>query len=131
MLLQHVLVFGVAFILQGCAFLDRGNALDVTGVIFENASYYPIANISLRVVGSTESVTCSQLPAKSSCLRGFPAEQYQATPIIVSWEQNGKNWTTGRIIADMPRERNSNEPMSCNIIIGNQGSYNTHFSYSK
>ena len=106
--------------------MGKTESWNVVQVRFENASYYPITNIRLRVEKSKEVVSCSELGVAKDCLTGFPALKYEGESIIVSWEQNGQPWTTGEVFVEMPKTLDKDGPLTCAVIIGNQGSYNAH-----
>lgn len=125
---RQLLSFYVIVLLSSCTFMAKTESFKVVGVRFENASYYPITNIQLGVDGIKEVVSCRELPVTNECYTDFPVQQYLGNPIIISWEQNGKSWTTGEISAEMPKTMNRDAPLTCSVIIGNQGSYNTHFA---
>ena len=125
---QPLLIFVAIVLLSGCVLIEKAPYLRVTRVRFENASYYPITNIRLRVDSIKEVVSCSELLSTNDCYTDFPGQEYLGNPIIISWEQNGRSWTTGEIFAEMPQKMTKDAPLTCAVIIGNQGSYKAHFA---
>lgn len=124
---RQLVALYVIVLLSSCAFMEKTESFKVVGVRFENASYYPVTNIRLKVDSIKEVVSCRELLVANDCYADFPGQEYIGSPIIISWEQNGKSWTTGEISAEMPKTMNRDAPLTCSVIIGNQGSYNTHF----
>jgi len=123
-----LLLLAVTIFLPGCALFEKTEPLAVTRVRFENASYYPVTNIRLKVESIKEVVFCPEIRVANDCYTDFPGQEYGGNTIIISWEQNGKSWTTGEISAEMPKTVKRDVPLTCSVIIGNQGSYNTHFA---
>lgn len=125
------LLFAAILLLSSCALFEKfekTGTFTVAGVRFENASYYPVTNIRLKVDSIKEVVSCREILVANDCYTDFPGQKYVGNSIIISWEQNGKTWTTGEISPEMPKTMNRDEPLTCSVIIGNQGSYNTHFA---
>ncbi|MBC8318823.1 MAG: hypothetical protein H8E41_13040 [Desulfobulbaceae bacterium] len=123
-------VLAVIILLSSCAFLEKTEqeALAVAGVRFQNASYYPVAHVRLIGEDFRDVVSCREVVVGTECYTDFPAGQYGGKPIAISWEQNGKTWSTGQIFIEVPEDVNRKKPTTCVVIMGNQGSYNTHFS---
>jgi hypothetical protein len=121
-------LLAVTIFLPNCAFFEKTEPLAVAKVRFENASYYPVTNIRLKVDSIKGVVSCPEIRVTKDCYTDFPGQKYAGNSITISWEQNGKSWTTGEISAEMPKVVKRNVPLTCSVIIGNQGSYNTHFT---
>lgn len=120
-------LLAVTIFLPNCAFFEKTEPLAVARVRFENASYYPVTNIRLKVDSIKEEVSCPEISVAKDCYTDFPGQEHVGNLIIISWEQNGKSWTTGEISAEMPKTVKRDVPLTCSVSIGNQGSYNTHF----
>ena len=115
----------VIFFVAGCAYLEQKEPFTVVGVKFYNASYYPIENVRLRVQKTRGFATCNKILPQAVCLTTFPVREYQGNPVIISWEQNGKPWSTGEIIVEPEEGSSPDKPLFGIIEIGNQGSYIT------
>ena len=118
-----VLMLAAFFLISSCAFLQKDEPLTIVGVKFQNASYYHIEDVRLRVQKTRGFVSCSKILPQSVCLTTFPVREYQGNPVIISWKQNGKSWTTGEIVVDPPKEASPDKPLFCVVEIGNQGSH--------
>ena len=94
-------------------------------VKFYNASYYPIENVRLSVQKTSGFASCSKILPQAACFTTFPVRKYQGNPVIISWEQNGKPWSTGEIAVEPSEDAAPDEPLYGIIEFGNQGSYIT------
>jgi hypothetical protein len=120
---QTTLLFTAIFLISGCAHIQKKEPLTVTGVKFYNASYYPIENVRLRVRKTRGFASCNKILPQAMCLTTFPVRKYQGNPVIISWEQNGKPWSTGEILVEPTEDASLDKPLFGVVEIGNQGSY--------
>lgn len=120
---QTVLLLAAVLLMSGCALLQKKGQHTVVGIRFHNVSYHPIGDVRLHVERIKGFASCSRILPKSICSTTFPVREYQGNPVIISWNQNGKTWTTGEIAVKLPEGASRDKPLFCVVEIGNQGSH--------
>jgi len=93
------LLFFLLVLLSGCKTSIQSN-LEVAGLAFYNNTDFEIYKVSLKVKATGGMVACTLVEPKSYCGTGFPIKHYQASELIVTWDNHtGKTQSHALILA--------------------------------
>ena len=113
--------FGILLVVSACAELPTTNPITVAGLMFYNNTDAPIQNAKLSVTTTRGLVACGVILPWKECSTTFPVRQYQGNPIIVTWEQAGKTWSSGEIYVKLPSASAAAAPTIAVVTLGVQG----------
>jgi len=119
-----VLYFGLLLGISACSSLPTSNSVTVTGLLFYNNTTTPIHNAKLSVTTTHGLVACGLILPGKECSTTFPVRQYQGNPIIVSWEHNGRAWSSGEFRVPVQDDSIAGTASIAVILLGEQGEYN-------
>ena len=91
-----------ALLVSGCGEVLQSRSIEIAGLVIRNQTSGPLYDIKLRVEKTGTVVTCNFIPAGGSFSTGFPLRRYQGNSVRVSWQQNGRNFATGDLYAEIP-----------------------------
>ena len=120
---RHWLFFAVSMLVavSGCSELPTTKAITVAGLRFYNNTDTTIHNAKLSVTTTRGLVACGVILPRKACSTTFPVRQYQGNPIIVSWEQAGRVWSSGEFYVQLPAASSAATPSIAVITLGAQG----------
>jgi hypothetical protein len=113
--------FGILLVVSACAELPTTNPITVAGLMFYNNTDAPIQNAKLSVTTTRGLVACGVILPGKECSTTFPVRQYQGNPIIVTWEQAGKTWSSGEIYVQLPPASLATTPTIAMVTLSEQG----------
>lgn len=115
------------FLIIGCTVTGLSIPLHVGGLFFHNNTATPLHNVSLRVEKTNDLVSCGLIPAGSTCSTTFPLKKYQGNPVMLSWVQEGRAWSSEEFYIQLPHPLVYDKPITAVVDIGNQGKVNARF----
>ena len=97
-------------------------SIEIGGLLIRNRTAGPLYDIKLKVERTGTVVSCNFIPAGRNFTTAFPLRRYQHNSVWVSWQQNGQNFTTGRVYAEVPAALDIDSPATAVVEIHNNGS---------
>jgi len=116
--------FGLLLGISACGSLPPSNSVTVAGLLFYNNTATPIHNAKLSVTTTHGLVACGLILPGMECSTTFPVRQYQHNPIVVTWEHNGRTWSSGEFRVPVPDDSTASTASIAVILLGEQGEYN-------
>ena len=90
------------FLIAGCGQVLQTRSIEIGGLMIRNQTAGPLYDIKLRVEQTSTVVSCNFIPAGGDFSTEFPLRRYQGNSVRVSWQQNGRNFVTDELYADLP-----------------------------
>ena len=87
---------------SGCGEVLQTRSIEIGGLIIRNQTAGPLYDIKLRVEQTSTVVSCNFIPARGDFSTEFPLRRYQGNSVRVSWQQNGRNFVTDELHAELP-----------------------------
>ena len=84
-------------IATGCTSLPPTEPVRVGGLVLHNNTLQALHDVKLQVPKTGGFITCNLILPMKSCATTFPSRQYRGTPIIVTWQQDGERFSSGKI----------------------------------
>lgn len=88
--------------ISGCGEVLQTRSIEIGGLMIRNQTAGPLYDIKLRVEQTSTVVSCNFIPAGGDFSTEFPLRRYQGNSVRVSWQQNGRNFVTNELYADLP-----------------------------
>lgn len=95
-------VLAVVWVTSGCGEVMHSRSVEIGGLIIRNCTSSPLYSIKLKVEKTGTVVTCNFIPAGTDFSTEFPLRRYQGNSVWVSWQQNGRNFMTDELYAEIP-----------------------------
>lgn len=99
----------------GAAEKHRGIAIE--GVVIRNKLPYPVTGVQLLVLSSGDFVGCGNIMSRSACATTFPVRDYYSDKVVVTWQEYGKEHSTGEFVIQTPDEYDPGRPAQLEVII--------------
>ena len=109
-------------VISSCTVLPKIRPIEVGGLFIRNSTSTPVKNVEIRVKKTGAKVSCSYIPAGKECSTTFPAKTYQGNSIMVSWEQEGRTWSSGEFLLQLPENLMADKSTMAVVNIGERGS---------
>ena len=97
-----ILIVLTALSVFGCGEVLRTRSIEIGGLMIRNQTAGPLYDIKLRVEQTSTVVSCNFIPAGGDFSTEFPLRRYQGNSVRVSWQQNGRNFITDELYAELP-----------------------------
>jgi len=81
----------------GCANVPPTAPVRVGGLVFHNNTLQPLQDVQLQVPKTGRFITCNLILPGRQCATTFPSRLYRGTPVIITWRQAGKRFSSGKI----------------------------------
>jgi len=111
----------VSLLLGGCATSAFTPAPKINTVILANNTETTIYDVTIRVEAFGGKFYCGTIPPKTQCSTRFPAREYEANPVTVTWQQQGISHKTTPFTVPAA-EQLSDTPLAARLTVmpGNQ-----------
>lgn len=93
----------------------------INEIVIRNDSGDQIDQVNIKVNNINGLFSCNHVLAGSVCLNKFPIRAYQGNPVIISWIQQYKPWTSGQLTLTLPDKFKPSKPLRAIVVIGNDG----------
>ena len=110
-----------ALLIGGCGESLQTHSIEIGGLVIRNRTTGPLYDIRLKVEKTGTVVSCNFIPAGGSFSTAFPLRRYQGNSVQTSWQQNGRNFSTGDRYAEIPDALNVNSPAAAVVEIHQTG----------
>ena len=107
----------VTLVISGCGEVLQSRSIEIGGLLIRNRTAGPLHDIKLRVERTGTVVSCNFIPAGGSFSTEFPLRRYQHNLIQVNWQQNGRNFATGDLYAEIPEVLDISSPAAAVVEI--------------
>ena len=97
-----ILIVLTALSVFGCDEVLQTRSIEIGGLIIRNQTAGSLYDIKLRVEQTSTVVSCNFIPAGGDFSTEFPLRRYQGNSVRVSWQQNGRNFVTDDLYAELP-----------------------------
>lgn len=117
--LHRLLILTVAtssLSLAGCATSVFKPAPEINTVILANDTNTSIHEVTIRVEAFGGKFYCGTIPPKTQCSTRFPAREYKANPVTVSWRQQGIDHQTAPFTVPST-EQISETPLAARLTV--------------
>jgi hypothetical protein len=104
-------------LISGCGEGLKTRSIEIGGLVIRNQTAGPLYDIKLKVERTGTVVTCNFIPAGGDFSTEFPLRRYQGNSVRVSWQQNGQNFATGDLYAEIPDVLDLNSPAAAVVEI--------------
>jgi len=81
----------------GCTGLPPTEPVRVGGLVFHNNTLQSLQDVRLQVPKTGGFIDCNLILAGRQCLTTFPSRLYRGNPVIITWQQVGKRFSSGEI----------------------------------
>jgi hypothetical protein len=112
-----ILIVLTALSVFGCGEVLQTRSIEIGGLMIRNQTAGPLYDIKLRVEQTSTVVSCNFIPAGGDFSTEFPLRRYQGNSVRVSWQQNGRNFATGDLYAEIPDVLDLNSPAAAVVEI--------------
>lgn len=118
----------IVFILMvaGCTTLLAMKPVSVGGLVFHNSTPQALQDVRLQVQKTGGFVSCNTILPGHSCATTFPSRQYRGAPVIISWRQAGKRFSSGKMPIRPRGKPLSGKPATVIVTIKSNNSVNAH-----
>ncbi len=116
-----VLIAVVLTAISGCGEGLQYRSIEIGGLLIRNRTAGPLYDIKMKVERTGTVVSCNFIPAGGNFSTEFPLRRYQHNSVWVSWQQNGQNFATGEMYAEIPETLDISSPAAAVIVIQNNG----------
>ena len=116
-----VTVLAIALAISGCGEVLQSRSIEIVGLIIRNRTAGPLYDIKLKVERTGTVVSCNFIPAGGNFSTEFPLRRYQGNSVRVCWQQNGRNFATGDLYAEIPDVLVLSLPAAAVVIIRDSG----------
>jgi len=108
---------------SGCGEGLRGQSrsIEIGGLLIRNRTAGPLYDIKLKVERTGTVVSCNFIVAGGNFSTEFPLRRYQGNSVWVSWQQNGQNFATGEMYAEIPNDLDIGLPAAAVVVIQDSG----------
>jgi hypothetical protein len=89
-------------LISGCGEGLQSRSIEIGGLLIRNQTAGTLYDIKLKVEKTGTVVTCNFIPAGGDFSTEFPLRRYQGNSVRANWQQNGRNFTTGDLYAEIP-----------------------------
>jgi hypothetical protein len=104
-------------LISGCGEGLKSRSIEIGGLLIRNQTAGPLYDIKLKVERTGTVVTCNFIPAGGDFSTEFPLRRYQGNSVRVRWQQNGQNFATGDLYAEIPDVLDLNSPAAAVVEI--------------
>ena len=101
--------------------LNKAPALTIDGIIFHNQTPQTIYDVGLYVEKTKAFAHCSHVYSGKECSSTFLVKRYQGNQVRVTWEQNGKDWSTSNFLVTTPKELTPGKPATVRVVVTGNG----------
>ncbi len=119
--LTTVILTTTIFAISGCGEVLQSRSIEIGGLLIRNRTTGPLYDIKLKVERTGTVISCNFIPAGGNFSTEFPLRRYQGNSVWVSWQQNGRTFTTGEMYAEIPEVLDLSLPAAAVVIIQNNG----------
>jgi hypothetical protein len=118
----------IVFILlaAGCTTLPAMKPVSVGSLVFHNSTPQALQDVRLQVQKTGGFVSCNTVLPGHSCATTFPSRQYRGAPVVISWRQAGRRFSSGEIQIRPRRKPASGKPAMVIVTIKTDSSVNAH-----
>ncbi|WP_370277401.1 hypothetical protein [Pontibacterium sp.] len=103
-------------LLGGCATSAFAPAPKINTVILANNTETTIHDVTIRVEAFGGKFYCGTIPPQTQCSTRFPAREYEANPVTVSWQQQGVSHETAPFTVPTA-EQLSETPLAARLTV--------------
>ena len=107
--------------ISGCGEVLQSRSIEIGGLLIRNRTAGPLYDIKLKVERTGTVVTCNFIPAEGNFSTEFPLRRYQGNSVRVSWQQNGRNFATGDLYAEISDALDISLPAAAVVEIHHAG----------
>jgi hypothetical protein len=100
--------------ISGCGEVLRTRSIEIGGLMIRNQT-------AGRVEQTSTVVSCNFIPAGGDFSTEFPLRRYQGNSVRVSWQQNGQNFVTGELYAELPEVLDDSSSAAAVVVIQENG----------
>jgi hypothetical protein len=100
--MNTAMILAVVLTVGGCGEVLKTRSIEIGGLIIRNQTGGPLYDIKLKVERTGTVVACNFIPVGKSFSTGFPLRRYQGNSVRGSWRQNGNNFATRDLYAEIP-----------------------------
>jgi hypothetical protein len=116
-----ILIVLTALSFFGCGEVLRTRSIEIGGLMIRNQAAGPLYDIRLRVEKTSTVVSCNFIPAGGDFSTEFPLRRYQGNSVRVSWQQNGRNFVTDDLYAELPEVLDYSSSAAAVVVIQENG----------
>jgi hypothetical protein len=116
-----MLLMSTVLIIGGCSEKLKARSIEIGGLLIRNRTAGPLYDIKLKVERTGTVVSCNFIPAGGDFSAGFPLRRYQGNSIRANWQQNGRNFSTGEMYAEIPNAIDLGSSAVAVVVIQNNG----------
>jgi hypothetical protein len=107
--------------ISGCGEVLQTRSIEIGGLIIRNQTAGPLYDIKLRVEQTSTVVSCNFIPARGDFSTEFPLRRYQGNSVRINWQQNGRNFVTDDLYAELPEVLDYSLPAAAVVVIQENG----------
>ncbi len=115
--LTTVILTATIFTISGCGEVLQNQSVEIGGLFIRNRTAGPLYDIKLRVERTGTVVSCNFIPAGGNFSTEFPLRRYQHNSVQVNWQQNGRNFATGDLYAEIHEALDISSPAAAVVEI--------------
>ena len=108
-------------LLFGCMIPEKARQLTINGIVFQNHTTQTVHNVTVSVETTSMFANCSHVYADGECSNMFPFAPYRGNPIRITWEQEGKVWSTEELYLSTSETIIPGQPAKAYIVITGAG----------
>ena len=116
-----ILIVLTALSVFGCGEVLQTRSIEIGGLIIRNQTAGPLYDIRLRVEQTSTVVSCNFINAGGDFSTEFPLRRYQGNSVRVSWQQNGQNFITDDLYAELPEVLDYSSSAAAVVVIQENG----------
>lgn len=117
-------------LINGCAMMNDQNSNNyfMDKIIIRNLSNGILSQVKLKVEQSHGVISCGKILQQSECSSGFRKRPYKNNWVNISWERNGKRFTTENIKVSLNKNIKMGVVMKAIIEIRNDNELSAYFT---
>jgi len=110
------------FMAAGCTGPLPTKPVRVGGLVFHNNTLQPLQEVRLQVPKTGGFISCNLILPGRRCATTFPSQHYRGTPVIITWQQAGRRFSSGKIRIPSQRRPGPGEAANVHVTLNIDGS---------